>query len=808
MHPRTPSHLPRHRVSPVAAAAALTLLGLVQPGWAQQAPAATGDSGKTQLEEVVVTANKRIEKLENVPMAISVVNEAELTRNNVREFNDVVNISPALSITYGTTPANNGINMRGIGTTSIGIGVEADVAVIVDDIPIGMQVKAFQDLTDVSRVEVLKGPQSTLFGKAAIAGAVNVTTKPITGAFGGTASVLYTSDKEQRLQASFGGEVSPSFGYRITLSDTDFAGNVNNLTTGQQVNGSSGKNFIGKFSWHVTDSVDVDFSPRVNHTKVSCCVLVLTSMTPATGGLLSNIAQLPASTLLAGITPGPDNRSIRNDAFTGQDSTDKGAGLRINYALPNGANLTSITSWDSYYANDNRDQDFVDAHTLLYYPLANGKPAGVDSGYIQYGTFEVSSKTEEIRLTSPDAGPVRYVAGYWYGKNDINRHFIRGYNGIALSTPAQYFTETYNINNALFGQLTWDFATDYSVLAGLRFNREVSGYTFTTGAPPPGNFVPTATYSSIDNAEDATTGKLSLQHQFSKNTMGYVMASTGYKGLAYDLTSSLNAATAAQQPVPSEHAKSLEMGFKGSFFDNRMTFNAAVFDTKFTNYQQNSGGYLPGTTTYVTRLNSVGGVQTRGFEFDIAALLTRNFVVNLGFAYTDATITSFPNAPCYNVTDTSNGGFNAACVLKSPQYGGTNVQDISGGRMPNAPKYKLNVGGQYDIPRDGTWYNNFITFNIRGQSDVLTNLNQDPTLAAPGYGITNVGFGFKDKAGRGTLSFFVNNLFDHHYANTGFTGAGSWSSKAPNPVLTVTNTTWTPARDAFRYSGVRLDLKF
>src|SRR5882672_7730550 len=542
---------------------------MATPAAAQEEKDKEKERDKTRLESIEVTANKRIENLEHVPLAISVLTEEMIERNNVRDIQDVINLSPALSITYGTTPANNGINMRGIGTTSIGIGVEADVALIYDDIPIGMQVKAFQDLMDVQRIEILKGPQSTLFGKSAIAGAVYITTKPISGPMQGRASTLFTSDREQRYAVSYGGEVSEKFGFRFAASDNDFPGNVNNLTTGGKVNGAKGKSFMAKLSWHPTANIDVDVSPRWNKTTNNCCVLVLTSFTPIAGALLSNIAQLPATTLLNGITPGPDNRSIRNDAFTGQESTSKGGGLKATYNFANGAQLASITSFDKYDANDTRDQDFVDVPTLLYYPLPNNRPAGVNAGYIQYGTFNVDSRTQEFRLISPDAGPLRYVAGLWYAKNTIDRHFIRGYNGIVLTTPTQYFTCTYNINKAVYGQASWDFARDYSVLAGLRFNREESGYSFTTGAPPPGDFVPTATFGSNGNTEDATTGKLSLQRQLGRDIMVYAMGATGYKGLAYDLTSSLNAATAAQQPVKSETAKTVEVGLKGNFLGNR-----------------------------------------------------------------------------------------------------------------------------------------------------------------------------------------------------------------------------------------------
>lgn len=770
--------------------------------------AAGTSGGPSKLESIVVTAGKRVELLEAVPGAISVISAEQLERQNVRSLEDAITLTPAVTVTYGTTAANNGLNMRGIGTSSIGIGVESDVAVIVDDIPLGTQFQAFRDLTDVLRIEVLKGPQSTLVGKNAIAGAISISTKPVTGPLKGEISTLFTSDREQRYRITYGGEVSDTFGVRIAASANDFPGNVNNLTTGSKINGARGKTVMAKLVWRPNDRLNVEFSPRYNYNDSSCCALVLTSFTPVQGALLSNIAQLPATQLLAGINPRPGNRDVRNDVETGIESTTYGGGLRVNYVLPNDMQLTSITSTEHYKANDIRDQDFVDVNTLLFYPLANGRPAGVAQGYLQSGDYDIKSHTQEFRLASPDTGSFKYVAGLWYGKNDIDRQFTRGYNGIALTTPVRYFANTYNINKAIFGQASWEFAPRYTLTAGARFNQQESGYWLSKGNPPPVEFVSTEYYESKGNKENVSTGKLSLQYQFTAGLMAYVLGSTGYKGQAYDITSGLNAATAAQLPVPSEKAKNAEIGLKGTFFDNRMTLNIAVFDSKFKNYQQNSGSFLPGTTTFVTRLNSIGGVETKGVEVDVAALLTSQLLVNASVAYTDATISEWPNAPCYNVGGTVNGGFNAACRLRVPEFGNTNVQDLKGFPMPNAPKWKASISGKYDFVLDGLPFNAFINASARYQTKVITNINQDPSLGAPAYGIVNLGLGIADKAKRYSLSFLVNNLLDKPYANTGFTGLGSWSARAPNPPVTVTTSTWTPARDAFRYYGIRLDLRF
>ena len=807
---------PLPRLTAVSCAAAAAFL-LQTPAQAQQAeaapapaPAASGAADKVVvpgLTIVIVTANKRVERLEQVPLAISVMNAEDLQRNNVRSFDDVALLSPALSVTYGTTPANNGINMRGIGTSSIGIGVESDVSVTVDDVPMGLQFMAFKDLADAARIEIIKGPQSTLYGKASIAGAVNIITEPVGGPLRGKVSLLQTDDNEYRASVSYGGDITDTLGFRVAASNNEFKGNVRNLTTGEWVNGSKGTTFMGKLVWRPTEQLEFQFSPRYNHTVANCCVLVPTSFTPVQGALLSNVSQLPASQLLAGIPVGPDNRDIRNDYPTGLTSADYGYALRVNYELANGSNVTSITSTEHYTAEDYRDQDFVDVHTLQYYPLANGKPAGVDAGYVQYGQYVIKSNSEELRLTSSDEGKWRYVAGLWFGENIVDRHFVRGYNGIALSTPVQYYGSTYNRNTAVFGQVSYAVTPSDTVLGGLRFNRQISGYDMQLGAAPPAGWTPTSEFSSRGNGENSTTGKLSFQHQFSRNLMAYVMGATGYKGEAYDITSGLNAATAAQQPVHSERGRTIELGMKGNFLENRLTVNLAAFKSIFSDYQQNSGSYLPGTTTYVTRLNSIGGVQTHGLEADLAALVTPALLINANLAWTVATVTKWPNAPCYNVTSTANGGFNAACMLKDPTFGGQNVQDLKGGVMPNAPKIKGSVSGQYDFAFS-QGLKEFLSGTYRYQSKVLTNINQDPTLAAPGVGIFNLGFGVHDNADKYRLSFFVNNVFDRHYALTGFTGLGAWSAKAPNPPVTVTTTTWTPARDAWRYESVRFDAKF
>ncbi|HEX8788319.1 MAG TPA: TonB-dependent receptor plug domain-containing protein, partial [Telluria sp.] len=255
----------RIAVKPLPAVVALAVANWALPVLAQDAQNAQDTSANPpQLQTVMVTANKRVERLDNVPESISVLSEQELQRNNVREMEDIINLTPSLSLASGTTAANNAIFMRGIGTVSVGIGVESDVSVIIDDIPIASQFQAFRDLADVSRVEVLKGPQSTLFGKSAVAGAINIVTKPISGPIVYRANSYYTNDGEWRVGASVGGKLRDDFGMRIAVNKSDMPGNFTNLTNGQKVNGSGGKTIMTKFQWTPIRDLQVDFTPHYN----------------------------------------------------------------------------------------------------------------------------------------------------------------------------------------------------------------------------------------------------------------------------------------------------------------------------------------------------------------------------------------------------------------------------------------------------------------------------------------------------------------------------------------------------------------
>lgn len=768
-----------------------------------------GSDPSIQLEEIIVTSTKRAERLQDVPVSVTALTQDVIDRNNVRELGDVVKLSPAISIDYGSQPGNFSIKMRGIGTFSNGIAVESDVAVVIDDVPIGFQAAAFKDLIDVERVEVLRGPQSTLFGKSAIAGVLNIVTAAPSDTFGGKAMLLTTDDGEKRIGFTVTVPINDTVRARLTVAKSDYDGNLKNLTTGKNVNGSSGLTVTAKIEWTPTENLKLSLAPRFNHNVSSCCASAIIELTP--GLFYQGEPGFPATTTLRGITIDKNNHFIRaDDRIGGGNSEVFGGTARLDYDFGEGSVLkghtfSSITSQDRWKMRDFQDIDGTDVPFLIGFPVAN--PSGINSGAVINGYFHAKSVTQEFRLTSPGDSRFRYVAGLWYAKNDLDRFLDRG----PVLQLARYLAESTNENYSAFANATFDVTDKLSLTGGARVNRQKISYKFdkTIFASTTPGAATTHQYFGKSDEDDAVTGKVGVQYKWTPDIMTFATYSTGYKGQAYDLVSTFDARIAAQMPVPPETAKNYELGFKSSLLDRRVYFNATLFNADYYGFQTSVTSFLP-DGTFLTFLNSVGHLRTRGLELDAVARITSNFRLNGAFAYTDATVIDFPNGPCYSgqptvvSADPAFVGAPGVCY-NTPRTNGR-VQNLHGKRLNNVPEYKFSVGGQYDIDLpDNVPFKGFIAATLRWQDDINFGLSQDPRTIQKAYSITDLSAGITDRDGKYKLTAFANNLFDKRYAQ----GLGNGTSGYSNPAIpTAQGKTWFPGRDAFRYFGARLDVNF
>jgi iron complex outermembrane receptor protein len=745
-----------------------------------------------QLAEIVVTAEKRSENLQSVPISVDVVSSDMLTKANVSSFTDLAKFTPSMTMTASDQPANNAIVIRGVGTFAYSVAAEPSVLVVIDDVAVGYQAQAFTDLVDIDRVEVLNGPQSTLFGKSASAGLVNVTTRAPTDTFTYFGDVKATTDHEQRASLSVSGPITDTLSFRLSGSFRYWGGNVNNLTSGNTIDDDRTGGVRGKLQWRPNDDLNATFTVHFNEDRAECCGVPLVKLGP--GALLFGVPALTQAAVIPGINPGPLNDTVRVNQPPIANSEDVGFTSHISYNFGD-VTLLSVTGIDQYHLHDLTDYDTTDASTLQYFtPFTNTNPAGsspassptqLTGGLLQGGRFSVKTFSQEFRLSSNGIHDFNYVAGVYFSDEDLIRVFGRGFVGNTKAI-ANWRGETRYDNYAAFGQTTWTFAPRTSLITGLRFNREESSYTYddyyrVIHFPAFGE--PT---QDIDNV---VTGKLGLQFQATQDIMAFAFAARGYKGVAYDLITGLAAAEAASFPVKPEHSTDYEAGLRTEWFDRRLVVNATVYDTEYQDFQVQT--IVPNILNSFI-LTNIPKVRARGFEFESVAQITSELHAALGYAYTDAHAVDYPVGQCY-----SGQTFPATCKA-NPAF-----QNLDGATLPNAPKSKVSVALDYKRNIPGVPVDADFTVNSVWQSAENFTITRDPGTLQPSYGITNMNLQFTPQAFSNlSFSVFCNNVFDKHYATNLSSVRSNWTF--PNPLPVGAAYTQVLPRDYDRFFGIRV----
>ncbi|MEG3147062.1 TonB-dependent receptor [Sphingomonas sp. RT2P30] len=750
-------------VSRGALAAALAIIAA--PAFAQnaapagQANAAAPDSALPG--DVVVTAQKRSENVQDVPLAVSVLSPTQLQAAGVRQFDDLGRIAPSITIRPAEHPVNANVSLRGVGTFAFGIGVEPSVAVLVDEVPLAFQARAFTDLPDVDHIEVLRGPQSTLYGKAASAGLINIITRNPTKDFHFSANALATTDSEYGGNFSVSGPISSDLGYALSASYSKWDGNVRNLVNGQKVNGHESFNTRGKLRW--TPASNVTFTLAGNYLNGNSTV-GRPFIRFGANALLRNTAGLTPAVVLPGVTVSEQNQNVSNNYPSRTRYWGWGGSLRGEIGLGD-LTLVSITSYDKFRLYDFLDHDDTSS------------TAAVGSN-IQVGEFHSRLFTQEVRLLSPSDQPFRYTLGAYYAKVNFERPFLRG----PAFSLANWYATAQSRQLAGFAQIDWEFVPKVTFTGGGRVQNERVSYTFKDNlavAPNPTSFA--------GSAEDtAGTYRLSLRYEPTRDIMLFATYSTGYKGQTYDLTTGFNTNRANAGPIKPERSRDREIGARLQFLDRHLTFNLTYFNTDYTNLQaQTIETLADGTTNF--RLTNVGGLNTQGVELESSARLGDDLNLNASVTYLDAKYTSFDVAQCYPLQTAALG-----CT------GSPTRQNLTGARAVQAPKWKFSVSADYS-PSLGGNLRGVVQANWQHQSDVYY-VAEDPQTFQPSYGIVNVGLGVRDADHRWEVVAFVNNLFDKQYYPSLVNSAGNFGSNIATQALLP--------RDFRRYGGVRLGVKF
>ncbi|WP_020655898.1 TonB-dependent receptor [Massilia niastensis] len=727
------THARRPRPNAIALAAAMLAMGaFAAPASAQQDPAASARP-EEGLQTVVVTAQKRAEPMQKVPVAVNMVDARAIENQQIVEFSDLTRVAP--SMTLNQNPGNNTISLRGIGTFAFSIGIESAVSVIVDDVPVVQQMQAFSNLSDVERIEVLRGPQGTLFGKNSSAGVINIVTRESSDSLSGHVQATATTDHERKLEASISGPIGDALGFRLNAYKVERDGEIANLTTGADLNGESAKGIRARLDFKPNGRLRGRIIADHGTRRVEGPVLSLLSA-PAGARLFGQ----PLAPALAGIVPGPENRSVRMDSPGFTDNRNSSASASLNYRL-DGHTLTSVTTYQDW--NYAFLADFDGTQIPLLAVFSGGAVAG---GIAMGGPYHSTMLTQELRLASSGDGRFNYLAGLYYSDSDNERGFTRGRTGFPLA--ARWDADTGNRTVAAFTQGDYRFTDATRVSAGLRYNRETIDVDFA-------NLVPgAAARFSGESSDDVVTGKVALQHDLGKAVMAYASFATGYKGAGYDVSTGFDQSR-IDRPVAPETSKAYELGIKSRFLQNRVQLNATAFLTDYEDFQAQSSVIDPATQLLQNAVNNVGALRTRGVELEIAARPVKPLLLESSLAYVDARIRSYRGAGCYLGQTLAQG-----CI----PLGNGFVQDLSGKRLSNAPRYKATLGATCNFPLFETGYSGVANLNYQYQSEVNFDLKGNPLQVQKGYGVLNGSIGLSSPSHAFKLTLFVNNLLDKSYA--------------------------------------------
>jgi iron complex outermembrane receptor protein len=766
-----------------ALSAAAVVLGAAAPAVAQ--PAATAPANANTVAEIIVTAQKRAENIQDVPVAVTVVGSQTLQDNQVNSAQFLNEVVPSLTFKQGTTNLNSTVAIRGIGTQSFAAGAEPSVSVLVDGVVMGRAGMAFSEFTDVDHIEVLGGPQNTLFGKNAEAGAVLIVTKDPTSTFHADLTGAYFQGDEFKTTALISGPINDRTNYIVSAVYDEYPGNVENLYNNHTVNGYNNAGIRGKIVSRITEDLKLSFTADYVNENDNCCADIIGPLIP--NAQISNI-WLPS---MPGVHPGRGNLTVDNDTSPATKDRNGGVSAQLDWKFGGGYAVTSITAWRNWRNVQVRDGDFHGSW--------GGHVASMDLQTWDYGSLNYNQYSEELRLASPSGQAVEWLVGGFLWHSTDNEDFTRFVNRCTASTlPADSTgfkpcstapgVSTFQSNKgpsvygaefksqAIFGQATWKVLPRLRAIGGARFTNDEVSYYLNRNEPVSGvPGISTSFAGSGVNHASKWAGKLGLQYDLTSGVMAYATYSRGYKGPAFNVFYNMTALNTA--PVPPETNDAWEAGVKSELFGRRLVLDVDVFVENIRNFQANT--FITVNGGVATNLSSFGVVRSEGIEANAIWRATSDLTLSGGYIYDDAYVA------------------HAHCVPGAP----ASCARPDGSPLPFAPRDKGNVTASWRVPVPES-----LPFNLRAESTYSyqswTNydITQTPLARQPAYGIWNANITASTKDDRYELSFIARNILNQYYT-TFITPVGNGVSAGSFTRLQV-------PQDGQEYVGVQLRAKF
>ena len=499
-----------------------------------------------QLEEIVVTAQKREQSMQDVPFSVAAVPGETLRNTGVTDLMNLQNISPSLMTPSTGSPGQGAsFRLRGFGSPPFQLGIEPAVATFVDNVYRSRSGIAVNDLIDINRIEVLKGPQGTLFGKNTTAGVIHViTNRPNLEEVEGFIELEYETEYEQtRARGMFNAPVGDKSALRVSAMWGDGDGWLENPGPPDDANDLNRYNINAQWLFVPSDDLDIRLGAYYGDIDEICCSSVV-------------LDEL-------------DDAVTHDNTEAENESTDKLYSAEVNWNLSDAVKLTSITSYQDYELDTRVDGDFIEADFLDIVT-----------------SVEIEGWTQELRL-SGSTDSLEWTVGAFYSDEDIDRERAFVWGSMIGLTPFPLvpgvgvidITSQDNTSWSVFGQGTYALTERLAVTAGLRYNDEEKDGEGTFLQPQPGPPGVVNPFFDANVDEDEPSGMLSVQYNWTDEIMTYATYQHGYKA------GGINLAREAAGPIgepgeptfDKEKADNYEIGAKMDLFDARLRLNVALF---------------------------------------------------------------------------------------------------------------------------------------------------------------------------------------------------------------------------------------
>jgi len=724
------------------AAGTLAATLLAAPAAAQTAPAAEAAQtppADSASGDIVVTAQKREQRLQDVPISMEVVTGQKVADFAAADFKAVQNFVPNMFVQQ--TNGNDTIYIRGFGSPPQNFSFDQAVSVYMDGVYAGKMRQALNPFFDVARVEVMRGPQGALYGKNTPAGAISVVSAGPTKTFEGGITGSYNFDLQgYDLTGYVSGPVSDTLSLRVATRLQNQEGYIHNLGTGKDDPRNKLQLFRISALWEPTDNFSLSGKVEMSNYEREGGLGV---SSPTTTAQQPKLVRYTTNSPLG--QEGYTNRSVLGSVT---------ANLKVGTHT-----LTSITgySWFNGSVTNYFDQQVPVTGQVVENSVANKYP----ENFHQF--------SQELRLLSPTGGTLEYVVGAYYDRSTYNVDPYLYYNLLAFNL--QSLNQTYFHQDArtlsAFGQATLRPAAGLRIIGSLRYTNTHKQAQF-SGALLGGKIFRPLTSASGAISEGLTDPSVTVQYDVSRNFMVYAVYGRGSKSGGF-VSNTLGTTNATFTYKP-ERSRNWEAGIKSTLWNGLATLNVSIYDTKFTDLQ--TSGYDATTSTYITK--NAAAASSKGIEGSLRIAPNKYFDITASAAYQDIKYDNYPAAPCLatqpvSVCDTT---------IKDPSKPNSFLNNnLAGHRLPYTSKFTGNVSfhGRIDVAD----YKLDTTAIVGGRTGFFDSDDQSPLYGyQKGYAKLDLRIQFAPQDERWHIAFVGKNLTNNLTTGSAF--------RLPFPITTAT----------------------